>query len=160
MKSFLVAVIALLTLCGAAQAQGYSTPAEQRYSPYTADLPPCDDPGVLSTITSRFEHKESSYWNSPLQIGGYDRIREIGFRANGAGYIPRRYCMARANLNDLKPRAVIYQIGEDLGLIGLGYDVEWCVVTLDRNLAYAPGCQTVRPFIERNLGEKAIRALF
>ena len=51
MKSFLVAVIALLTLCGAAQAQGYSTPAEQRYSPYTADLTPCDDPGVLSTIS-------------------------------------------------------------------------------------------------------------
>ena len=160
MKSFLVAVIALLTLCGAAQAQGYSTPAEQRYSPYTADLPPCDDPGVLSTITSRFEHKESSYWNSPLQIGGYDRIREIGFRANGAGYIPRRYCVARAQLSDLKPRAVIYAIVEDAGIIGLGYGVEWCVIGLDRNLAYAPGCQAVRPFLDRNIGEKVLRELY
>jgi hypothetical protein len=160
MKSFVVAVIALLTLCGAAQAQGYSTPAEERFSPYSANLPACDDSGVLSTITHRFAQKEAGYWNSPLEIGGYDRIREIGFRANGIGYIPRRYCMARVQVSDSKPRAVIYQIGEDLGLIGLSYDVEWCVVSLDRNLAYAPGCQAVRPFIERNIGEKAIRALF
>jgi hypothetical protein len=160
MKSFAVAIIALLALCGAASAQGYSTPAEQRYSPYSADLPPCDDPGVLSTITGRFDHKESSYWNSALQIDGYDRIRQIGFRANGLGYIPRRYCVARAQLNDLKPRTVIYAIQEDLGIIGLGYGIEWCVIGLDRNLAYAPGCQAVRPFLERNLSERALRELY
>ena len=160
MKSFVVAVIALLTLCGAAHAQGYSTPAERRYSPYDSHLPDCEDAGVLSTITGRFAQKESEYWNSALQIGGFDRIRQIGLRANGLGYIPRRYCMARVQMSDLKPRAVIYQITEDLGIIGWGYGVEWCVVTLDRNLAYAPGCQAVRPFIERDIGEKAIRALF
>ena len=160
MKSLAIAIVAFLAFCGAAQAQGYATPAEKRYSPYDGNLPLCDDPGVLARISERFQQKEAEYWNSKLEIGGYDRVRQIGYRANGLGYIPRRYCIARANLSDLKPRAVIYQIGEDLGLIGLGYDVEWCVVTLDRNLAYAPGCQAVRPFIERNLGEKAIRALF
>jgi hypothetical protein len=160
MKSFLVAIIAVLALCGGARAQGYSTPAEQRYSPYTADLPPCDDPGVLSLISARFEHKEAGYWNSSLQIGSYDRVRQIGFRANGLGYIPRRYCIARAQLSDLKPRTVIYAIQEDLGILGWGYGVEWCVVGLDRNLAYAPGCQAVRPFLERNLGEKALRELY
>jgi hypothetical protein len=160
MKRFAVAVIALLALCGAARAQGYSTPAEQRYSSYDADLPPCGDPGVLARISDRFQQKESEYWNSALQIGGYDRVRQIGFRANGLGYIPRRYCIARAQLNDRKPRAVIYAISEDLGIIGIGYGVEWCVVGLDRNLAYAPGCQAVRPFLQRNLGQKALRELF
>jgi hypothetical protein len=160
MKSFAGALVVLLALCAGAQAQGYSTPAQQRYSPYTANLPPCDDPGVLSTISARFEHKESGFWNSPLQISGYDRIRQIGFRANGLGYIPRRYCVARAQVSDLKPRAVVYAIAEDLGLIGWGYGVEWCVVGLDRNLAYAPGCQAIRPFLDRNLGEKALRELF
>src|SRR5471032_1386807 len=160
MKSFAVAIIALFAVCGGASAQGYSTPAEQRYSPYTADLPACDDPGVLSVITDRFDHKESAYWNSALQIGGYDRIRQIGFRANGLGYIPRRYCVARAQLSDLKPRNVIYAIQEDLGIIGIGFGVEWCVIGLDRNLAYAPGCQAVRPFLERNLSEKALRELY
>jgi hypothetical protein len=123
-------------------------------------LPLCDNPGVLSTITDRFDHKESAFWNSPLQIGGYDRIREIGFRANGLGYIPRRYCIARAQLSDLKPRTVIYAIREDLGILGIGFGVEWCVVGLDRNLAYAPGCQAVRPFLERNLSEKELRELY
>jgi hypothetical protein len=160
MKSLAVAIIAMLTFCGVAHAQGYSTPAEHRYSPYDADLPPCDDAGVLARISERFQQKESEYWNSTLQIGGYDRVRQIDFRANGLGYIPRRYCIARAQLNDQKPRNVIYAIQEDLGIIGIGYGVEWCVVGLDRNLAYAPGCQAVRPFLERNLGEKALRELF
>jgi hypothetical protein len=160
MKSFAIAVVAFIALCSGAQAQGYSTPAEQRYSPYSANLPTCDDPGVLARISGRFQQKETEYWNSNLQIGGYDRIRQIGFRANGLGYIPRRYCVARAQMSDLKPRAVIYAIGEDLGMIGWGYGVEWCVVGLDRNLAYAPGCQAVRSFLERDLGEKALRELF
>jgi hypothetical protein len=158
MKSFAVAIIALLTLCAGARAQGYSTPAEQRYSPYDAvNLPPCDDPGVLARISAGFQGKESEYWNSTLQIGGYDRVRQIGLRANGLGYIPRRYCIARAQVSDLKPRAVIYAIEEDLGFVGWGYGVQWCVVGLDRNLAYAPGCQAVRPFLERNLGELVLR---
>jgi hypothetical protein len=160
MKSVVAALVALVVLCSGAHAQGYSTPAEQRYSSYGADLPPCDDPGVLSTITYRFGHKESSYWNSTLEIGGYDRVKQIGFRANGLGFIPRRYCIARAQVSDLKPRTVIYAIQEDLGLLGWGWGVEWCVVGLDRNLAYAPGCQAVRPFLERNLSEKALRELY
>jgi len=160
MKSFAVAIIALLALCGVARAQGYSTPAEHRYSAYSGSLPTCDDPCVLSRISDRFQQKESEYWNSTLQIGGYDRIREIGFRANGLGYIPRRYCLARAQVSDLRRHAVIYAIGEDLGIIGWGYGVEWCVVGLDRNLAYAPGCQAVRPFLERHLGEQVLRELF
>lgn len=160
MKRIAVVIVALFALCGAAKAQGYSTPAEQLYSPYTAQLPPCDDPGVLARISDRFQQKESDYWGSTLQIGGFDRVRQIGFRANGLGYIPRRYCVARAEVSDLKLRAVVYAIGEDLGIIGWGYGVEWCVVGLDRNLAYAPGCQAVRPFLDRDLGEKALRERF
>jgi hypothetical protein len=160
MKSLAVAIFAFLALCGSASAQGYATPAEKRYSPYTAELPACDDPGVLARISSRFQQKESEYWNSTLQIDGYEHVREIGFRANGVSYIPRRYCIARAQLSDLKPHPVIYAIGEDLGIIGWGYGVEWCVVGLDRNLAFAPGCQAVRPFLERHLGEKVLREFF
>ncbi len=115
---------------------------------------------MLSTITSRFAQKESEYWNSALQIDGYERFREIGFRANGVGYIPRRYCLARAQLSDLKPRVVIYTIQEDLGIIGWGYGVEWCVVGRDENFAYAPGCQAVRPIVDTDiLGEKGMQAI-
>jgi hypothetical protein len=160
MRTFAIAFLVVAALCGGAQAQGYSTPAEQRYSPYSGSLPVCDDPGVLSTITSRFAQKETEYWHSGLQMGGCERIREIGLRANGAGYIPRRYCVARAQLSDLKPRAVIYAIREGLGIIGWGYGVEWCVVGRDENLAYAPGCQAVRPIMDTDiLGEKGLQAI-
>jgi len=45
-------------------------------------------------------------------------------------------------------------------MIGWGWGVEWCVVGLDRNLAYAPSCSVLRPFATRYLGEAAIRALY
>ncbi len=160
MNRIIFCIAALVALCAAAQAQPIVVPAEQRYASYSGNLPPCDDPGVLSLISDRFRQKESEYWNSTLQIGTYDRVREIGFRANGLDYIPRRYCVARAFVNDTKRRLVIYQIGEDLGIIGFGYGVQWCVVGLDRNLAYAPACSALRPFAARFLGEKAIRALY
>jgi len=59
MESFAIAVVAFIALCSGAQAQGYSTPAEQRYSPYSANLPTCDDPGVLARISGRFQQKET-----------------------------------------------------------------------------------------------------
>ncbi|MGD0561522.1 MAG: hypothetical protein ABSA66_00400 [Roseiarcus sp.] len=160
MKRILLCLAALLALGAGAHAGGIVVPAEQRYSAYSAELPPCDDPGVLARITDRFAQRESGYWNSPLQIAGYDRIREIGFRSNGLGYIPRRYCVARALDADSRPRTVIYDVEESLGVIGWGYGVEWCVVGLDRNLAYAPACSALRPFVEGVLSDKALRALY
>lgn len=160
MKRIIICLAALLAFGAAAKAGGIVVPAEQRYSAYSANLPTCEDSGVLSRISDRFSQKESEFWSSTLQISGYDRIREIGFRANGLGYIPRRYCVARAMLNDMKDHLVIYDIQEDLGMIGWGYGVEWCVVGLDRNLAYAPACGALRPFAQRYLGEKVLRALY
>jgi hypothetical protein len=160
MKRIALTIAALLVMLGAAHAGSYATPAEQRYVPYSAQLPACDDPAVLARIDARFGQKESEYWNSTLQIGTYDRIREIGFRANGLGYIPRRYCIALAELNDQRHHEVIYAIGENLDIIGWGYGVEWCVVGLDRDLAYAPGCGAVRPFLDRTLGAQGLRARY
>ena len=39
----------------------------------------------------------------------------------------------------------VYSINEDLGIIGFGFGVEWCVGGLDRNDAYAPNCKMARP---------------
>jgi hypothetical protein len=120
-------------------------PAERRYSSYKADVQACDDPAVLRRITDRFHQKEAEYWNSSLEIVNYDRIQQIGFRTDGLDYIPRRYCRARAYVNDNKNREVVYSIGEDLGMIGVSFGVEWCVVGLDRNWAYGPACRAAYP---------------
>jgi hypothetical protein len=141
----------------------YGTPAEARWAPFHANfanVPLCDDPGVLSTITGRFDATENEYWGGVHAIDGYERVREIGFRSTSIDYIPRRYCVGRAVLVDpratppapLKPRTVVYSVGASEGIIGMGWGVEWCVVGLDRMHAYEPACLTLRPIIERRIG--------
>jgi len=114
---------------------------------YDAVVPACEDPAVLRKISDRFAEKERVYWQSALSIVGYDRIRETAFRAWAPGApdaIPRRYCSGIALVSD-RPRRIYYWIGEDTGWIGVTWGVEWCVVGLDRNWAYNPGCSMARP---------------
>ncbi len=87
-----------------------------------------------------------SFGTPGLRILGFERIQEIGYRTNGLDYIPRRYCVALADMNDGKIREISYSIDQDLGIIGwFGFGVEWCVGGLDRNDAYAPNCKMARP---------------
>jgi len=111
-----------------------------RYDGRVAD---CDK--ALPTIASQFGEKESSFWNSPLQITGFADIHEIAFRPWQSDNIPRRYCTGRAILNDGKMHAVNFSIIEDGGFAGMGQGVEWCVVGLDRNWAYNPACRAAKP---------------
>jgi hypothetical protein len=83
-------LLAFLLLNGVARAGGgpaelnqYDVPAEARWSPFFANMPTCDDGGVLSTISGRFGQTQREFWNSQLAISGFDRVREIGFRSNG-----------------------------------------------------------------------------
>ena len=120
-------------------------PAETRIWPHSGELPGCDQSLVLAQIQRDFFEREQGYWNSALSLDAFDGVREIGFRTNGLSYIPRRYCEAQAQFNDGVRRKVVYQIGEDLGFIGVGWGVNWCVDGLDRNLAYAPHCRAAGP---------------
>ncbi|HZZ59940.1 MAG TPA: hypothetical protein VFE63_02035 [Roseiarcus sp.] len=175
----IIGILALLAAVPLAHAAGgpaedsiYGTPAEARWAPLHANyanVPACEDLRVLSKITLRFDDTENEYWGGQHSIGGFERIREIGFRSNGLDYIPRRYCVARALVIDRRapppqrPRArtTIYQVGASTGPLGMMWGVEWCVVGFDRELAYdthfdapayAPGCASVRPIIERRIG--------
>ncbi len=138
---------------GPAELNLYDTPAEARWAPFVADMPGCEDGGVLSTISGRFAGTQREFWNSNLAIGGFDRVREIGFRSNGLSYIPRRYCVARAAMSDQRERTVVYSIGTQLGIIGNSWGVEWCVVGVDPTFAYAPNCEVIRPILEREIGK-------
>jgi hypothetical protein len=110
---------------------------------YDGVLPPCE--AALGTISSRFSEKEGRFWNSDLQIVGFDAVREIAFRPWASQTIPRRFCTAVAMVSDGRRHTVHYSIGEDTGIIGLTWGVEWCVVGLDRNWAYNPRCKMARP---------------
>lgn len=115
---------------------------------YDNALPPCQ--AGLDKIASGFAEKESRFWNSSLQIVGFERVREIGYHPWAAGTIPRRFCQAVALVSpgpDVRPRPhmVYYWIGEDTGIIGASWGVRWCVTGVDRNWAYNPYCKMARP---------------
>src|SRR6185369_13290287 len=101
---------------------------------YDGDLPPCE--AGLDRVSNQFAEKESKFWNSTLQITGYDRVHEIAFRPWQSDNIPRRYCAAMAMISDGKPRPVYFSIVEDGGFAGFSHGVEFCVVGLDRNWAF------------------------
>jgi hypothetical protein len=112
---------------------------------YDGILPPCDYPSALARIASRFATKERRFWNSALQIVGIDKIRETAYRPWHSDHIPRRFCAARAFLSDGAITPMYYWIGEDTGIIGATWGVEWCVVGYDRNWAYHPNCRMAQP---------------
>jgi hypothetical protein len=110
---------------------------------YDGALPPCE--AALDTISSRFAQKEGRFWNSNLTIQGYERVRETAYRTWAPNTIPRRFCSALALVSDGLKHPIHYSIGEATGWLGAGWGVEWCVVGLDRNWAYNPGCKMARP---------------
>ncbi len=120
-------------------------PAEKRYFPFSGRVPLCDDTSVLNQITSKFADREGQFWNSGLAIAQYDRVAEIGLRTTGLDIIPRRYCVARVTFNTGAVSTVSYHVAEDLGTIGFGFDVIWCVEGLDREMTFAPACKEARP---------------
>jgi hypothetical protein len=100
---------------------------------------------ALGTITNQFQEKESTFWNSALQIKAYGRIHETAFRPWQSDNIPRRYCSGEVMLSDGSVHKVHYSIIEDGGFAGFGQGIEWCVTGLDRNWAFNPACKAARP---------------
>lgn len=112
---------------------------------YHGSLPACDNSIALTKIRLRFGQKEFNFWNSNLKIVDFDSVRETGNRPWASDTIPRRFCTARALLSDGVWRPVHYLIGEDFSMIGGYWDVEWCVVGVDRNWANNPSCRMMQP---------------
>ena len=110
---------------------------------YDGNLPPCD--AALGKISARFAEKEARFWNSSLTIVGFERVRETAYRPWAANTIPRRFCSGIALISDGRRQPVHYSIGEDTGMIGMTWGVEWCVVGVDRNWAYNPFCKVAQP---------------
>jgi hypothetical protein len=142
----IVAACALIAGFSATPAQAANFLQKQIYmtgANYDGDLPGCE--AALGDIASRFAEKEGRFWNSDLQILGFEDVRQTAFSPWAKSTIPRRFCTAVALVSDGRRHKVDYWIGEDTGLIGASWGVEWCVVGLDRNWAYNPACKMARP---------------
>jgi hypothetical protein len=140
----LAGLVALVAFARPAQA---ANPFEMNFGlfgpKYEGRIKPCE--AALGTITSQFQEKESTFWNSPLTITAYGNIHEIAFRPWQSDNIPRRYCTGHAVTSDGKVHTLNYSIIEDGGFASFGQGVEWCVIGLDRNWAYNPACRAAGP---------------
>jgi hypothetical protein len=133
-----------MAMAGSAQAAGWLEKSIYLSGPrYDGVLPACE--AGLGTIASEFAQKEGRFWNSQLQILGFEGVREVVDSPWAPGTIPRRFCRAVALVSDHRKHAVYYWIGEDTGFVGATWGVRWCVVGLDRNWAYNPACKMARP---------------
>jgi len=112
---------------------------------YSGDVPACDEQAALSLIAQRFAETEQRFWSSDLAITQFERLSEIAFRPWGPEYQPRRYCHGTVYTSDARKRSIYYAIVEADSFVGASWGVEWCIVGLDRNYAYAPSCQMARP---------------
>jgi hypothetical protein len=112
---------------------------------YYRDMPACDFRAALDRIIGNFHTKEIGFWSSELKIVGIENIRETAVLPWAAQSIPRRFCSGTALINDGVRHPIYYSIGEDTGMIGMDFGVNFCVVGLDRNLAYGPNCRAARP---------------
>jgi hypothetical protein len=122
-------------------------PSEERIFPFDANIPGCQDSGVLEKVATQFAEKEAKYWNSSLTIVAYDHVERSAWRPWGLDFYPRRFCSATATTSDGIRRKVDYSVRESLGIIGATWGVEFCVHGLDRDLAYAyaTACRMARP---------------
>ena len=112
---------------------------------YDRQMPACDYPAALDRIIGNFRTKEIRFWNSERQIVGIEHIRETAVMPWAAQSIPRRFCSGVALINDGVRHPIYYSIGEDTGMIGADFGVNFCVVGLDRNWAYGPACRAAKP---------------
>ncbi len=119
--------------------------AEERITPFSGVVEPCDAAFVKNELADRIAARERDFGYSSLEILGFDGIAQTGFRSNGLSYIPRRYCRAEAMFNDGVRRKVLYNIGERTGFIGLTSGLTWCVVGLDREHAFGADCKAAGP---------------
>lgn len=141
----LLAALGCVALLSSPVGASEIVPSEKRVIPYSADLPLCGDPAVLAAITAKFAERESKFWGSGLELVEYSRITPLAWRPWGLDTIPRRYCYAKVLTSQGTYHRVDYSVREDLGFLGIGWGVEWCVLGLDRNLAYSPSCRMARP---------------
>jgi hypothetical protein len=112
---------------------------------YDRDMPACDFRPALDRIIGSFQTKEARFWNSQLQIVGIENIRETAVLPWAAQSVPRRFCSGTAVISDGAKHPIYYSIAEDMGMIGMDWGVNFCVVGLDREWAYGPGCRAARP---------------
>jgi hypothetical protein len=105
-------------------------------------LPPCHDPGVLAQIAAEYRGRHRV---PDLAAVGILDVRPTTHKYWPAD-MPRQFC--EAIISSPRPeRLSIHPSYYPIyyAIIGPGYELEWCVVGLDRAWPVDPRCRLARP---------------
>lgn len=106
----------------------------------------CDDDRILSTIESKFRYQVRHVPHLPqVSIEQWRGIQERRSQPYSGNWpIARRYCAATVDLSDGHSRKIWYLIEDNMGLVGFGDNVEFCVAGFDRWKVYNGACRVLR----------------
>jgi hypothetical protein len=112
---------------------------------YDRVMPGCDYPRALDRIIADLRSVGTRFWNSELQILGFENMRETAVLPWAAQSVPRRFCSGTVLINDGLRHQIYYSIAEDAGMIGMDWGVNFCIVGIDRSWAYNSACRSAQP---------------
>jgi hypothetical protein len=111
--------------------------AKGNRAPAGYPAPRCNDPVVYARIAAEYPGR---HWASGFAAVGI-RAHEASWESWPQRLIPRRFCEGTIKALSGAKRPIYYAIIAD----GLSYELEWCVVGLDRAWPYDPRCRLARP---------------
>ncbi len=104
----------------------------------------CANPGVLGRIKSRFAWAERETWRRGFVMASIGNPRPSGHHYAEPGVVKRDFCMADSVMTDGSVRPVYYVVEHGLGFVGIGRNIDFCVLGLDPWHIHDGGCRTVR----------------
>ncbi|MDX5593936.1 cytoplasmic protein [Pseudovibrio sp. SPO723] len=156
-KKFVVALFALPLLLAATasgQAADYSgaptqqdpTSDQRVYLSLNGDprIPRCDASSVQKAIKKQIAAAIPLYYND-RRIDEIRHIHQSGYWLANPSPLARRYCNAEAVLTDGSHQRLYYQVTEHAGFLGISWNVNACLLGLDRWRVYDGNCRRVRP---------------
>ena len=106
----------------------------------------CENQSVLNRIAARFRYQVRNVPHLPdVSIVEFGLIHQTRYLPYSDEFrVARRYCHTTALLSDGRTKPVWYLIEDGLGFVGLGDNVEFCVLGFDRWMVYNGLCRVLR----------------
>lgn len=110
-------------------------------------LPACTDTKVVNAAL-KFANKAEPVYRA-VRVASLDRVYEQRLEVDDPSPLARRYCQARAHLENGRIAHAYFRIEEADGFVGLGWAVNVCLEPYDKWRVYDGHCRTARPAPDR-----------
>ena len=141
MRSFPFVAVLLISMSAPAGAADLISPAPVTEADVYAA---CASDNALARIQRIFAHAEETLWHRGFVIDSIDNPRPSGHPYAEPGLVRRDYCMADTLMSNGAAYPVFYVIEHQLGFVGIGSEVDHCILGLDPWRVHDGGCRTVR----------------